>query len=54
MVALVNDDVAIIRNKIVNFAFAMETLDYGNIDDPRSLVLSSPQLSDLVAEQGEK
>jgi hypothetical protein len=34
--ALVNNDVAIIRNKIVNYTFSVETLDYKTYRRPDS------------------
>ena len=44
MMALVNDDVSVIRNKILNFALSVQALDHGNVDGPRSLVLASSTL----------
>src|SRR5271170_6463326 len=44
MMALIHDHVAIVSNEIFDRAFSMEALDYGNVDHPRVLVLSSPDL----------
>jgi len=54
MVAFVNDDVAIIRNKVLNHTLSVQALDYGNVYDPRSFVLSSSKLAYVIAGQRKK
>src|SRR6516225_945196 len=44
VVAFVNNDVSIIRNKILNLALSVQALDHSNVDGPRSLVLASSKL----------
>ena len=41
MMALVHDDVAIVRDEIFDITFALQTLDHGNINHASSLDLSA-------------
>jgi hypothetical protein len=52
MVALVDNDVAILGYKIMNYTLAPQAWDYSDIDHPRSLPFSSPKLPDVAAMLG--
>ncbi len=45
--ALVHDDVAIVRDEIFDISFALQTLDHGNINHASSLDLSASNVADV-------
>src|SRR6266576_590031 len=47
MMALVHDDVAIVRDEIFDISFALQTLDHGNINQASSLDLSASNVTDV-------
>jgi hypothetical protein len=54
MVALVDNDVAILGYKIMNYTLALQALDHSDIDYARSLAFSSPKLPDVANWQCQK
>jgi hypothetical protein len=51
VMALVNDDVPILGDKILHFAFAMETLEQRHIDETGARYLSASNLSDRLSRE---
>jgi hypothetical protein len=48
-VAFVDNDVAILGHKIMNYTMALQTLDYSDIDHARPLAFPSPKLPDVAS-----
>jgi hypothetical protein len=51
MVTFIHNYVAVLRDEIFHCPFALQTLDYGNINQAGSLSFPSPILSDVSNRQ---
>jgi len=51
MMALVDDDVTVLGHKVFDQSIALQTLDYGNVNQAGSLALSSSNLTDASTRQ---
>jgi hypothetical protein len=54
MMAFVDDGVAVLGYKIMNYALVLQALDYSDVDRSGSLVLSSPELPNVVDGHSQK